>query len=158
MLILALAVIDVKAYSETFQLTSSLFPVTRSIELNKNEKAIGELHLYNLPTNFGLNVWIEDPNGNKIMDVLMAVPRTQDGTPIPSERVGEIEFSAAYSGIYAIKIVYVSPFTNIIVDAKLSYEIQNLNQFIIPTEIIYLIICLVAVPIISYIVYKAIKH
>ena len=148
------------AYSEDFQIVSSLIPITRSIELSKGEQIYGELKLSNLPTEFSLSVWIEDSDGNRIMDVLMKVPYTEDGRPITGQRIGKFDFTASYSGIYRLKILYYSSMPAVVVNAKLTYDIKSPNPFGInlPPEAIYFIIGFVAVPIVSYIIYKAIKH
>ena len=150
----------VLAYSESFQIMSSLFPITRNIELNKGDQVTGELHLYYLPPKFSLSVWIEDSDGNRLLDVFMVVPHTDQGTPLTDERVGDFEFTASYSGIYRLKILYISTETSAIVNAKLTYDIKNSNPFgiNITPETLYLIIGLIAVPIASYIIFKAIKH
>jgi len=150
----------VLAYSEDFQIVSSLFPITRNIELSKGDQVYGELKLSNLPTEFSLSVWIEDSDGNRIMDILMAVPHTEEGQPITGERIGKFNFTASYSGIYRLKILYFSSMPAIVVNAKLTYNIKSPNPFTInlPPEIIYFIIGFIAIPIISYIIYKAIKR
>ena len=148
------------AYSENFQIVSSLYPITRNIELNKGDQVTGELHFTNLPTEFSLSVWIEDSDGNRIMDVLMVVPHTEEGQPITGERIGKFNFTASYSGIYRLKILYFSSMPAIVVNAKLTYNVKSPNPFGInlPPETIYYIIGFIATPIISYIIYKAIKH
>ena len=154
-LLLSYLTLSVSAYSEESPVVGA--PLVRSIELNKGEQVTGNLTIYNLPpkgTSYELGVWIEDPDGNIIQAVLMSFKS-------PTRCSGTFNFTASYSGMYRIKIVYADwSGSGIIPTAHLYYQVKGQSPFGInlKPETIYLIIGLIAVPIASYIIFKAMKH
>ena len=141
-----------KTYTENFILTE--WYTTRSIELEKGNKVIGNITVANLPPSFQLSVWVEDPDRNRILEVLMKAGKTS------SERYGFFNFTASYSGVYRIKFYYYSYSTEkSYPTVTLQYSIENSNPFNInlPPNILRYIIGFLMIPLVIYIIFKLMK-
>ena len=153
------------AYSEKFPITNGT--TVRSIELEKGDRVVGNITITNIPYPSGiimqLSVWIEYPDGERLAEVILKIINA-------TERFGQFNFTASYSGIYKIKIYYQYVEWRLPI-VHLQYTIKKVHtdtssdtsstsfpSFNLQGVQLYLILGVIACLLVGAIIYKLVKH